>query len=263
MDNYTLYLDESTTSNAGRRPTFVIAGIVIKNEYHDSTFTDALNHVKSVIWPDIPTSSNIILHEKEVKDATQHRQKKSLIKSEYRRFFYNANNATILYTELSHLLRTSDIYTMGCAIDKDLLYNNYTTDICNDEYNICLQVLMENFCHFLRQNNVVGSIKYEAREPSQNADLMQRFYQIKAIGTLYIDSYAIQKYIKDIEFPSKQDNIAGLQMADFLPNQIGKKVVGATLFANTQNFNNNIFRKAYNGNVNNKKRYGIKSILQD
>lgn len=263
MDNYTLYLDESTTSDAGRKPAFVIAGIIIKDEYHDSIFTDALNHVKSIIWSDIPNCSNIILHEKEVKDATQHRLPKNLIKDEYKRFYNNVNNTTNLYTELSHLIRTSEIYTMACAIDKDLLYKNYDTKICNDEYNICLQVLMENFCHFLYQNNAIGSIKYEAREDSQNADLMQRFYQIKSIGTLYIDSYAIQKYIKEIEFPSKQDNLAGLQIADFLPNQIGKKVMGINLFANTQDFNNNIFRKAYNGNVNNKKRYGIKSILQD
>lgn len=263
MEKYTLYLDESETSHAGTNPTFVIAGIVIKNTYHDTAFTESLNAVKRTIWPDIPSASDIILHEKEVKDAIQHRINKNQVKSEYKRFFNNSDNATKLYTELSYLLRTSDLHTMACAIDKNLLYNNYTSSICNDEYNICLQVLMENFCHFLYKNNAIGSIKYEAREASQNADLMQRFYQIKAIGTLYIDSYAIQKYIKEIDFPSKQDNIAGLQLADFLPNQIGKKIIGSNLFANTQDFNNNIFRKAYNGNVNNKKRYGIKSILQD
>ena len=36
MDKYTLYLDESETSNSGRKPTFVIAGIVIKDEYQIS-----------------------------------------------------------------------------------------------------------------------------------------------------------------------------------------------------------------------------------
>lgn len=263
MDKYTLYLDESETSNSGRKPTFVIAGIVIKDEYHDTTFTEQMSNLKRVVWPDIQNASEIILHEKEVKDATQHRIDRSAVKTEYKRFFNNKENSTKLYKELSHLLRTSELHTMACAVDKDLLYRNYVKPICNDEYNICLQVLMENFCHFLQQNNAIGSIKYEAREDSQNADLMQRFYQIKAIGTLYIDSYAIQKYIKEIDFPSKRDNIAGLQLADFLPNQIGKKIIGADLFANTQDFNHNIFRKAYNGNVVNKRRYGIKSILQD
>ena len=263
MDNYTLYLDESETSNAGRKPTFVIAGIIMKDDYHDTTFTEKMNTLKKIIWSDMSNASDIILHEKEVKDATQHRVDKNQIKPDYKRFFNNKENSTKLYTELSHLLRTSNLHTMACAIDKELLYKNYSKEICNDEYNICLQVLMENFCHFLQQQNAIGSIKYEAREDTQNADLMQRFYQIKAIGTLYIDSYAIQKYIKEIEFPNKRDNIAGLQLADFLPNQIGKKIIGNNLFTNTQDFNHNIFRKAYNGNVNNKRRYGIKSILQD
>ena len=54
----------------------------------------------------------------------------------------------------------------------------------------------------------------------------QHFHQIKAIGSIYVNSSSVQKYIKGIEFPSKQENIAGLQLADFIPNQIAKKVLG-------------------------------------
>ena len=60
MDKYTLYLDESETSNSGRKPTFVIAGIVIKDEYHDTTFTEQMSNLKRVVWPDIQNASEII-----------------------------------------------------------------------------------------------------------------------------------------------------------------------------------------------------------
>ena len=169
--------------------------------------------VKQIIWSDIPDYEKIILHEKEVKDATEHRVDKANVKPEYLRFYNNTNNCTKLYKEY--------------------------------------------------HKNAVGNIKYESRENSQNIAMSQHFHQIKAIGTMYVNSRSIQKYIRNIDFPSKQENIAGLQLADFIPNQIAKKSINKKIYANTKDFNANIYRKTYDGACGNKNRFGIRTLPKD
>ncbi len=93
--------------------------------------------------------------------------------------------------------------------------------------------------------------------------MSQHFHQIKAIGTMYVNSRSIQKYIRNIDFPSKQDNIVGLQLADFIPNQIAKKSINKKIYANTKDFNTNIYRKTYDGQCGNKNRFGIRTIPKD
>ena len=60
-----------------------------------------MNTLKKIIWSDMSNASDIILHEKEVKDATQHRVDKEQIKPEYKRFYNNKENSTKLYTKYS------------------------------------------------------------------------------------------------------------------------------------------------------------------
>ncbi len=80
---------------------------------------------------------------------------------------------------------------------------------------------------------------------------------------MYVNSRSIQKYIRNIDFPSKQDNIVGLQLADFIPNQIAKKSINKKIYANTKDFNTNIYRKTYDGQCGNKNRFGIRTIPKD
>lgn len=263
MDSYTLYLDESETNKKHMIHAYAIGGVIIKDTYHDSVIKPQLESIKQKIWSDIPNYSDIILHEKEVKDATEHRVDKSTVKSEYIRFYNNVNNCSNLYKELSILLRSSDITTIGCVAVEERLKTNFPVNLSNNCSSICMQIIIENFCHFLYQKNAIGNIQYEAREISQNIEMSQHFHQIKAIGTMYVNSKSIQKYIRNIDFPTKQENIAGLQLADFIPNQIAKKSIGKKIYANAKDFNNNIFRKAYNGMCNNKNRFGIRVIPKD
>ena len=263
MKSYTLYLDESETNKTNTLHAYAIGGVIIEDSYHDSYIKPQLDIIKQKIWSDNPNYSNIILHEKEVKDATEHRIDKKNIKSEYLRFYNNINNAGNLYKELSILLRSSDITTLGCVVVEERLHTNFPSNLTNNYSSICMQMIIENFCHFLFQNNAVGNICYESRELTQNIEMSQHFHQIKAIGTMYVNSKSIQKYIRSIDFPSKQENIAGLQLADFIPNQIAKKSIGKKIYTNSKDFNNNIYRRTYDGTCNNKNRFGIRVIPKD
>jgi len=209
MKTYTLYLDESETNKNQTLHAYAIGGIIVENTYHATVLTPKIDQVKQKIWSDLTDYQNIILHEKEVKDATEHRVDKSSVKPEYIRFYNNPNNCTNLYKELDYVLRSSEIYTLGCVAIEEMLIHNFPSQLSNDYSAICMQIIIENFCHFLYHQHAVGNIQYEARENSQNIAMSQHFHQIKAIGTMYVNSRSIQKYIRNIDFPSKQENIAG------------------------------------------------------
>lgn len=260
MDEYLLFLDESETNKKNIKHAYAIGGIIVEKTYHDQVLKPKIESVKKKIWSDIPNYNEIILHEKEVKDAAEHRVSKSELKPEYIRFHNNTDNCTKLYTELDYVLRTSEVKTVGCVVLEEELHNNFQKELTNDFGSICMQILIENFCHFLHSKNAIGHIIYESRENNQNIIMGQHFYQLKAIGSMYVNSVSIQKYIKNIEFYSKTENIAGLQLADFIPNQIAKKCLQKTIYQNTKSFNANIYRKAYDGNCKNKSRFGIRII---
>lgn len=263
MNSYTLYLDESETNKNHNVHAYSIGGIIVEDNYHDTVLAPRIAQVKQIIWSDIKDYEKIILHEKEVKDATEHRVDKANVKPEYLRFYNNTNNCTKLYKELDYTLRSSDLYTLGCVAVEEKLENNFPSNLSNDYSAICMQIIIENFCHFLYHKNAIGNIKYESRENSQNIAMSQHFHQIKAIGTMYVNSRSIQKYIRNIDFPSKQENIAGLQLADFIPNQIAKKSINKKIYANAKDFNANIYRKTYDGTCGNKNRFGIRTLPKD
>lgn len=263
MKTYTLYLDESETNKNQTIHAYAIGGIIVEDTYHDTVLANKINDVKQKIWPDLVNYQNVILHEKEVKDATEHRVNRSNVKQEYMRFYNNSHNCAKLYKELDYTLRSSEIHTIGCVAIEEMLTHNFPAQLSNDYSAICMQIIIENFCRFLYSHQAIGSIKYEARENSQNIAMSQHFHQIKAIGTMYVNSYSIQKYIRNIDFPSKQENIAGLQLADFIPNQIAKKSINKRIYANARGFNSNIYRKTYDGGCNNKTRFGIRVIPKE
>lgn len=68
----------------------------------------------------------------------------------------------------------------------------------------------------------------------------------------------MQKHLKEIYFPTKLDNIAGLQIADFVPNHFARKCAGKE--QNRFNIYQSIRKCRYNGGVGNVNRFGIKNM---
>ena len=100
MKTYTLYLDESETNQKQTLHAYAIGGIIVENTYHDTVLSPQINQVKQKIWSDLENYQSIILHEKEVKDATSRRVDKSHVKPEYIRFYNNFDNCTIVKISL-------------------------------------------------------------------------------------------------------------------------------------------------------------------
>lgn len=258
MDEYLLYLDESLTHDNGKNKTFSIGGIIVNKCYLPSLEKN-FNEIKKTIWSDIKDPSSVILHEKDLKAALHNRIPINEVSPDYRRFRRNKEKANLLYKRMNMLVRKSEIKTMGCVVKKDFYDQRFPEDIGNEVSLVCMQVIIENFTHFLYYNDSVGTVIYESRD-TQDKFMRMRFYQIASIGTMYISPFAVQHHVKCIEFHEKSENIVGLQIADFVPNAIARKLSGKKIYSNAIDLTKNIFAKAYDGNENNKLRYGIKSI---
>ena len=107
--------------------------------------------------------------------------------------------------------------TMGVCVNKSALMKNYPGET-NEQLTIALQMLLENYCHFLEYMHATGDICYESLQEPGNQELRQRFYELEALGIMYYTSHFFQTHIGDIRFENKADNLAGLQFADFIPN---------------------------------------------
>lgn len=264
-DIYHLYLDESEThetdpSGKWYNQVFCIAGIIVKEDYHQNYIIPEVNKIKQNIWPEIANNSSIILHEKEIRFALNPHNKFLLkkVSSEYRRF-NNQNNARKLFNGLGKIVRQPDVTIIGGCIVVDELHRAYNANILSNKSLIAMQVILENYCHFLNNHHGIGKIFYEAIGDDQSKEMCLRFHHIKAMGTMYVSPYAIQQSIISIDFPKKPENIAGLQIADFIPNDIAREVLNKK--QHQFNINKEINMSKYDGMIGNKSRYGVKIMV--
>jgi hypothetical protein len=117
---------------------------------------------------------------------------------------------------------------------------------------------MENFSHFYKATMVLEGSSMSQSETNRINRLSLRFHQIKAMGTMYVSPYAMQSLILDIQFPKKSDNIAGLQVADFIPNDIARDIAGKK--SHRFNLNKVVKRSQYDGGLTRSDKFGVKII---
>lgn len=250
-DKYTLYLDESTTHNNHRNQVFCMAGVIIKDSEYSSIIVPEMKSLKKSIWYDVPSPENIIIHQKEVNDG----QKCRTQNPDFVRFRQN-RYSRMLYGGLDTIFSRNSLTVIGTCIIIDDLNRFFVNSIKRDKYLIALQLLLENYCHFLSRNNGIGKIVYESRTETDNEKMRMRFYHIKLMGSMYIDAPVMLKRLTTIEFPSKKDNVEGLQIADFVPNYFARKQLNKP--QKRINIDNQLRRCRYDGNLNLRDRFGVK-----
>lgn len=259
MNHYTLYLDESHTHNKGKKEHFCIAGIIVENDYHNTILTEELNLLKDRIWSDVPNPRTIILHEKDLREELNgHSKRKRSTLAEYQRF-QDEKAAGKLYACLDKILNHQDISVIGASIDIDQLNRYYPSKTLPSREFICLQIILENFCHFLaNKNNAMGHVVYEYIGDKEKELMRNRFYQIKAMGTIFVAPTTIQSLIQGITFPKKSDNIAGLQIADFIPGDLVR--LHAKKTSKKCSITKAIRKCRYKGIDNKPEKFGVKEL---
>ena len=286
MNEYTLYLDESQNKE---NTYFTISGIIIKSS-DIFKLNNAIMNVKKCIWDEVYINTNHpVLHCVELSTINSNRNRHDWIKKYIRNYshyfdFVNKTKEDIkniydsVYIEFSKIFKQIDITVLGCLIDLSKYRYIYGETIqTNHElfFEITMQEIIENYTHFLLQNKGIGNIVYESRngkndqtEKSSDFRMFDNFCKIKICnkGITFASHESISKTIRYFHIQSKNDDIAGLQFADFAAYNIvqmkNRKPKQYTEFMKR------ISEKLYNGAFNKDDRdlrdyFGLKRLPYD
>ena len=264
MDEYVLYLDESKDSG---NTVFVIGGFIIKKG-DVKKLEDNILAVKKCIWnDDYISSKHPILHCTNLNTVNSNRtnKKRNIIikRYEFLEVLSEKEPADIkniynnVYIKLCEAVKNLNVIPLGCIFNLEkykFIYGDYLKGQFELFFEVAMQQIIENYSYFLCQNNSVGNIIYESRNGkkesrnSNDSKMFDNFCKIKICnkGISFITQKTISETVKYFNSYSKHDDIAGLQLADFIAYEFMNR--GNNLNINNYpEFTKKIFSKLYNG----------------
>lgn len=241
MKEFYLFLDETKPNAHG--DYFALGGYSISKEDYENILIPKLDKIKRDLMP----NPNLPLHLYDMRKNSNGFE-----------FLSDTKIRTELFESIKSLIKELDIKVFVASIDTKKykkMYHNKTNDI----YEITLQTILENYVHFLIENNAIGSFYIESRNQKENKFLQICYYRLLSGGTLYIDSNTIMDRLSIISFPLKSDNNLGVQLADFIPMSFIRHIIGAKDYNNLyKTFEKKIYH-GYNGDM--PERFGFKKLL--
>lgn len=213
MSNKILFLDESgdhsLLSIDPQHPIFVLGGIIVDEDYALGEMTDKLNAFKKELFG----TTNITLH---TADFT--RQKNGFERMMERDF------CMTFYRKLNLLLSELEIKILSCAIYKELHMEKYGVNAL-DPYILSLNLLTERFCFEIGNDGIRGHIVAEARDKTLNRQLELSWQNLTVSGTRHLQAIDINRRIYNLSLKTKQDNLAGLEIADAIITPIARNLL--------------------------------------
>jgi len=209
-----LFLDESGDHNLSvidpQYPLFVLGGVIMDQGYAEGELTVQLNAFKDELFG----HPGIVLHTADI--ARNRNDFERLKDAAFRSRFYDA---------LNDLMRRLEYTVVACAIRKDEHLGQYGVAAL-DPYMLSLDVLVERFCFEIGNATEGGVIVAEKRDPTLDRELELAWLNLKIRGTRYIRARDIDERIAGLNLRAKQDNVAGLQLADLVVSPIGRHMLG-------------------------------------
>jgi hypothetical protein len=216
---YTLYLDE--TGDWGypnydpTDPMLCLCGSIVLDEYHVKQLTPSLSSFKRKNLH----RGSIVLHRHKVMG----RQREfSILKTD--------KNMKAFIIETSKFISGLDITILVVSLDKNKQYETYGTQkvdewLPENIYAMLFTFIVERFLAFLYEGNKgKGQIIAESRGRKEDNVIQHHYSTILQYGTQFYRNWQFQKAIPTaIEFRRKRDNIAGLQISDWIAPPLSKK----------------------------------------
>lgn len=240
---YILFLDESKDTPPS--DLFALGGCAIEKELYKNEIIPYINNLKEEVFG----NKEINLHETDIRKASI---------GDYR-VMRLPEKRTLFWSKMEQLFSIYDIKVFNVVINPSMCRNTYKSQYLNDEYFIALQLIIENYVHYLEKMNGVGTICIESRNKKEDNRLSNHHNKLLKHGTLYLNNCAMRKYISTLNFYEKHDNIIGLQIADFIPNVMKKDVMG--LNQRIPSIVTNIRGCLYDGCVSEPNRFGNKKVF--
>lgn len=171
--------------------------------------------------------------------------------------FQDSSVRNKFWTEFVNIIKVIDFTTIGVYFDQNLmkeLYKNGGTT----NYDIAYRHLLENYMHFLKEYNGVGSICIESRTFKENMYLQRNHFDYIENGSIYYDSKNTYEHLSTIGFIIKGDNCIGLQIADIIPARF-MRIINKQ--SDNYLLNKTFHEKMYYYNTINENILGLKNLL--
>jgi hypothetical protein len=207
---YRLYIDEVGNSDlaASTHPNhryLSLTGVILELGYVSEVVFPAIEGLKQKYFDSHPDEP-VILHRKELvnKRFPFHALKEPKIEQNFNQ-------------DLLDLLRALDYVVITVVIDK--LEHQQRYQVWRfDPYHYCLQILVERYVLWLKDRGVQGDVMAESRGGKEDRRLKDSFTRVYENGTEYVVPAIFSNHLtsKQLKVNPKQNNIAGLQLADLI-----------------------------------------------
>ena len=130
--------------------------------------------------------------------------------------------------DLIQLIGATTFRVVAVVIDK-ATHARKTYRHLRHPYHYCLQALLERYCGWLNFGNFAGDVMAESRGKVEDRALKEAYQSVHQRGIRYLKRADAQCALtsREIKLKPKNENIAGLQVADLLANPITRDVLVA------------------------------------
>lgn len=191
-------------------PLFILGGIIVEQDYAYGEMEERVNEFKL----DLFGRTDLILHSADIT-----RNKNGFEQMKEKEF------RTRFYLKLNELMQTLDYKVVACVIKKEEHLIQYGSEAL-DPYLVSLEIIAERFCFEIASRPKAGLLVVEKRSQLLDAMLDLAWSNLRNRGTFFIKARTIRQSISDLVLKSKQENIAGLQIADLALTPIGRNILG-------------------------------------
>ena len=205
--------DHSLTRINPQLPIFLLCTVVVERECYAKEIIPAIAAFKLRYF----AHEGINLHSRDIRKSDG---PFSILQNELVRHRF--------LSELSEML-TILPFTLFCtAILKNEYKKRYGDDARNP-YDVALEYSFERILHFLEMHNEIAlPVIAEARGKQEDDALRASFYDLMTKGTYYNNAERFNKLVCPISFRRKNDNIAGIQLADLCAYPVARHVMRPT-----------------------------------
>jgi len=206
---YRLYIDESgdhyySDSDETERRYLCLLGVYFDLRYYETDFQPRFEQFKIKHFSRDVDDRIIILHRKEIINKQGHF---SALKDLQKEKAFN--------TELLDIMISGKFGIISVVIDKKSHRKRWGTNAAHP-YHYCLLAIVQRFVGFLNFYNSRGDVMAESRGGSEDMQLKAEFTHLYETGTPYVSANNFQAVLssREIKLKKKEQNIAGLQIAD-------------------------------------------------
>ncbi|MFQ6678677.1 MAG: DUF3800 domain-containing protein [Fidelibacterota bacterium] len=219
-NKYRLYIDEvghhrdyKDASEIGQR-YLSLTGVIFDLKYVADVVAPSIEALKAEFFHSHPDDP-VILHRKEIVNKKQPFQalQNKKVESDF--------NKKIL-----KLFEDLDYTVLTVVLDKKEHKEQYSV-WHHHPYHYCMKVMVERFVLFLESFELRGDVMCESRGGKEDKQLKKSFNHLWKTGTDYVSINKFHKYLtsSQLKVKLKQNNIAGLQIADLLAHPSLKRIL--------------------------------------